>query len=131
LTEADIHGRRPTVAAVMSVELQLPPSRDRARAFEGEMRRRHEYILLELDHDAWELRDLIVTHGGVGAARRLLDSRSVSPTFRLLRRRGRLDLTVESLALDARWSSLFSDGQLVRAAERLMRAGLRPPNTAA
>jgi hypothetical protein len=95
------------------------------------MRRRHEYILLELDHDAWELRDLIVRHGGVGAAKRLLDSRSVSPTFRLLRRRGRLDLTVESLALDARWSQLFSESQRERAADRLMRAGLRPPGTAA
>ena len=44
---------------------------DRARAFEVAFRRGLEDLVLELDHDAWELRDLIAKHGGVGAATRI------------------------------------------------------------
>src|SRR4051812_16776818 len=109
-------------APTMAHEHQFSEMADRARAFEVHLRRRVEELVLELDHDAWELRDLIVRHGGVGAAKRSLDARNISRTFRFLRRHRRLDLTVVSLALDHRWSPLFTAQQLERAAERLMRA---------
>lgn len=59
------------------------------------------------------------------AARRCLSSHRFSDGFDLLRQRGRLDLTLEALAVDKRFTGLFSDEEANEALTRLLEAGYR------
>lgn len=64
--------------------------------------------------------------GGPRAARGLLSSSRVSDGYTELYLRGRLDLTVEALLIQARWAPLFSDEELSIARERLAHYGYLP-----
>lgn len=59
------------------------------------------------------------------AARRCLSGSRESDGFAVLERQGRLDLTVEALAVDRRFTALFSDEQANAALSRLLSAGYR------
>lgn len=59
------------------------------------------------------------------AARRCLSSHRLSDGFDLLRQKGRLDLTLEALAVDKRFTGLFSDEEANEALTRLLEAGYR------
>lgn len=59
----------------------------------------------------------------VKAARRCLSSHRLSDGFDLLRQKGRLDLSLEALAVDKRFTGLFSDEEANEALTRLLEAG--------
>jgi hypothetical protein len=73
----------------------------------------------ELDYHPLQLREMAHQHGALGAVRRLVKSPTPSDGFVRLWTAGRLDLTVESLALDPRFGSLFSEDDLRAARRRL------------
>ncbi len=57
------------------------------------------------------------------AARRILSGRRLSDGFQQLGARGRLDLSLEALAVDKRFTLLFSDEEANEALTRLLEAG--------
>jgi hypothetical protein len=58
-------------------------------------------------------------HGGVGAARRLLQQKGISAGLLKLRARDRLDLAMETLVLAPDYAPLFTDEERAIAARRL------------
>ena len=67
-------------------------------------------------------KQMVEQNGGVGAAKKLLHSNSVSTGFSKLFEKGRLDLTVESLvANNEKWHPLFTEEEINKA-----KAILRP-----
>ncbi len=58
-------------------------------------------------------------------AQRVLDGRRLSDGFSQLQRLGRLDLSLEALAVDKRFTGLFTDAQANEALARLLEAGYR------
>jgi hypothetical protein len=93
----------------MSTELE--------EAFGHAMRDLYFRIGRETGYWAHRLRDMIRTRGGVEAARRAIAHTTAG--FERLEKQGRLDLTVEVLALDARFRSLFSTEEWEVAQQRL------------
>jgi hypothetical protein len=70
---------------------------------------------------------MVIELGGVNAAKRLINNPDVSEGFLTLLRKGRLDLSVEALAVDnSEYHVLFSSDELVRAKTRLLAVGYRP-----
>lgn len=61
--------------------------------------------------------------GGAEAARRCLGGSRCSDGFALLQDKGRLDLSLEALALEAAFGSLFTDDEINEAIRRLLEAG--------
>ena len=59
------------------------------------------------------------------AAHRCLSSHRESDGFRILADKGRLDLSLEALAVDKRFTGLFSDEEANTALTRLLTAGYR------
>jgi len=58
-------------------------------------------------------------------AHRLLSGRRLSDGFSQLEALGRLDLSLEALAVDRRFTALFSDAEANEALTRLLEAGYR------
>ncbi len=58
-------------------------------------------------------------HGGVAAAKRLLETRGVSKGLLKLGEKNRLDLAMETLVLKPEYSPLFTDEERAIAARRL------------
>lgn len=61
----------------------------------------------------------------VKAAQRCLSSRRLSDGFTQLQALGRLELTLEALAIDKRFTGLFSDEEANEALTRLLEVGYR------
>jgi hypothetical protein len=59
------------------------------------------------------------------AAHRCLSGHRESDGFEILAAKGRLDLSLEALAVDKRYTSLFSDEEANNALTRLLYAGYR------
>ena len=59
------------------------------------------------------------------SARRILDGRRLSDGFSALAEQGRLDLSLEALAVDRLFTGLFTDEQANEALTRLLEAGYR------
>jgi hypothetical protein len=64
--------------------------------------------------------------GGLAAAKFLINSPTVSEGYAKLWERGRLDLSVEPLVLDARWRPLFEPQELERARPHLRDYASKP-----
>jgi hypothetical protein len=62
------------------------------------------------------------SHGGVGAARRLLQQKGLSKGLRKLREKDRLDLAMETLVLAPEYQVLFTDEERAIAGRRLTEA---------
>ena len=62
-------------------------------------------------------------HGGVGAARKLLQRDGVSQGLAKLASLNRLDLAMETLVLDPAYQPLFTDAERAVATQRLDQAG--------
>ena len=60
---------------------------------------------------------------GIKNAHRILSSNRESDGVTLLAQQGRLDLSLEALAIDKRFTSLFSDDEANNALDRLLGAG--------
>ena len=58
-------------------------------------------------------------------ARHCLEGRRLSDGFNALREAGRLELSLEALAIDGRYTGLFTDVQANEALTRLLEAGYR------
>ncbi len=57
------------------------------------------------------------------AAHRILGGRRLSDGFNVLRQKGRLELSLEALVVDKRFTGLFSDDEANEALMRLLEAG--------
>ena len=58
-------------------------------------------------------------------AKRILSGRRLSDGFNQLQAKGRLDLSLEALVIDKRFTGLFSDDEANEALTRLLEAGYR------
>ena len=58
-------------------------------------------------------------------AKRILSGRRLSDGFNQLQAKGRLDLSLEALVIDKRFTGLFSDEEANEALTRLLEAGYR------
>lgn len=76
----------------------------------------------ELGYDPRYFREMVLQHGAVGAVRRLLASSTPSDGFVRLWEAGRLDLTVEAMAVDPRFAALFGERERDIAQRRLDRS---------
>lgn len=79
----------------------------------------------ELRYNPRYFRVMVTQYGALGAARRLLNAPAVSDGFVSLWDRGRLDLSVEALAVDERFAHLFTEEELATARRRLAEFGYR------
>jgi hypothetical protein len=70
---------------------------------------------------------MVVETGGLATARYLLHAEKVSDGYTALWERGRLDLTVEAMVLDAKWRPLFTDEERGIAVARLRLYGYAGP----
>ena len=59
------------------------------------------------------------------AAHRCLSGRRLSDGFNALKDKGRLELSLEAIAIDKRYTGLFSDEEANEALTRLLEAGYR------
>ncbi|MEQ3553255.1 DUF262 domain-containing protein [Pseudonocardia nematodicida] len=73
----------------------------------------------ELGYDPRYFREMVLLHGAVGAVRRLLASPTPSDGFVRLWEAGRLDLSVEAMAVDPRFAVLFGEHERAVAQARL------------
>ncbi|MGI5246659.1 AAA domain-containing protein [Dactylosporangium sp. CA-139066] len=87
--------------------------------FHRAMIRLYERARDEAGYTATVFRSMLADKGGVATARQLLNAPTVSDGFTALWERGRLDLTVERLAMRPEFSSLFTQSQLNTARSRL------------
>ena len=71
-------------------------------------------------------RNMVRDSGGLTTAKTLLNASGISDGFTCLWDAGRLDLTVEAVALLPQWASLFTPEELATARQRLEDAGYRP-----
>ncbi|MBQ7817797.1 MAG: hypothetical protein IJ388_03265 [Oscillospiraceae bacterium] len=62
---------------------------------------------------------------GMKNAHRIMSSNRESDGFSLLAQKGRLDLSLEALVIDKRFTALFSDDEANNALDRLLNAGHR------
>lgn len=86
----------------------------------------YERAKTEANYHATRFIQLVADHGGLQAARMLIMSPTPSDGFVALWEARRLDLTVEALVLDQKWSQLFSEAELRSARQRLSEYGLSP-----
>lgn len=91
--------------------------------FDVAMMRIYQRALAEVGYRATRFHNMLCDHGGLETARILLHSSEVSDGYVALWKRGRLDLTVEALILDAEWSTLFSNAEREIARQRLHEYG--------
>jgi hypothetical protein len=76
-------------------------------------------VLKECRYDEKVFLKMIAQSGARNAAKSLLAAHHVQPGLRGLRRLGRLDLSVEHLVIQPRWSDLFASYEREAAMERL------------
>lgn len=81
----------------------------------------------EADYNAARFLGMVSERGGLETARHLLHAPTVSDGYAALWERRRLDLTVEALILDSRWTLLFSEEERRIAIDRLRDYGFTGP----
>lgn len=95
--------------------------------FEGEMIERvYRTTGRETGYWASYFLRAVRSHGGVGAARRLLQQKGLSKGLRTLREKERLDLAMETLVLAPEYQVLFTDEERAVAGRRLEEARALP-----
>jgi hypothetical protein len=113
------HGSAPGFA-------QAPDTEVRA-AFERAMKDIYVRALREANYPARYFLEMLSTYGGLGTAHKLLATSEVSSGFTALYERDRLDLTVEALAIQPKFVSLFTDEEIEIAYQRLRDLGYTLP----
>jgi hypothetical protein len=74
----------------------------------------------EAKYNAQRFLQMVVDHGGLEAARMLINAEAVSDGYTALWERGRLDLTVEAMVLSApQFHALFTENELAICRNRL------------
>ena len=97
-----------------------------ADQFHAEMIGIYETALRECGYRANRFLQMVLEHGGLGAAQRLLASGDMSNGFAALWDLGRLDLTVEALVLKPKYAPLFTEDEKSIARARLTECDYRP-----
>ena len=67
----------------------------------------------------------VAAEDALKTARRSLSGTRLSDGFNLLQQKGRLDLSLEALVIDKRFTQLFTDEEANEALTRLLEAGYR------
>ena len=93
--------------------------------FHHRMMQVYEQAKDECEYDAHRFRNLVLSEGGVMAAKKLLSSNRYSEGLTRLWEEGRLDISMEAAVLEPEWSSLFSDDELETARKRLSELGYK------
>lgn len=91
--------------------------------FAQRMRHIYDRARNEANYTASYFLSMLADLGPFATARRLLNAPAVSDGFAALWERGRLDLTVEALVLDPKFTDLFDDHELDAARRRLQQFG--------
>jgi hypothetical protein len=87
--------------------------------FHKAMIRIYEDAKREAGYNATRFLQMVSEQGGLATAKQLITMGQPSDGFTALWERGRLDLTVESLALQQQYADLFTDEELAAAEDRL------------
>ncbi len=96
-------------------------------AFEKAMHGIYTRAKLEAGYNASIYLQMLHRHGGLGTAKQLINSTTVSQGYTALSERGRLDLTVEALVIASpQWHDLFTADELARCRNRLREYGYLP-----
>ena len=80
----------------------------------------------DLGYRPTRFRQTVHEHGGVGAAKRLLNGPVAQSGLTTLWELGRLDISMEALVVRERWKPLFSDEERQAARDRLSAYGYDP-----
>lgn len=88
------------------------------KAFHGRMVEVYQ-AAKAVGYNATRFLGMLSEHGGFETARILLNAPTVSDGYTALWERGRLDLTVEAIVLEPRWTTLFTDPERRIAVKRL------------
>lgn len=83
----------------------------------------HEQAKFECHYHATRFRNLVLSEGGLNAAKQLLGSRHYSEGLTRLWEEGRLDISIEAAVLEEIWGSLFTPDELETAKIRLTELG--------
>lgn len=102
------------------VDVLTPPDADLVRRFDADMEDIHVQAKA-IGYNASRFLIMLREHGGLETAHRLLRSPGISDGFTELWMLGRLDLTVEALAIRPEYEPLFSIQEIAVARERLAR----------
>lgn len=84
----------------------------------------------EAGYKATRFLQMLNEHRGLATAQLLLHSSNVSDGYTALWERKRLDLTVEALILQSKWSELFDDDERELARKRLEQYGFETSSIA-
>ena len=87
----------------------------------------HELAKAELNYHATRFQSLVLSVGGVNAAKQLLSTRYYSEGLTRLWEEGRLDISMESAVLESNWQELFTPDELETAKLRLTELGYDIP----
>lgn len=85
-------------------------------------------IAAEHGYDPKYLREMLSQHGGLGAAKRLINSPSPQYGLNRLARLKLLHISVEAHIADLRWASLFDYDERTEARKRLIARNYKFPN---
>lgn len=91
---------------------------DIERQFHVEMEGNYR-AAIEIGYHATRFWGMVIEHGGLEAAKRLLRAPKEQSGLTQLWELRRLDLSVEALVLQERWDTLFSDEERQKARNRL------------
>lgn len=117
-------------APAQDVESKAPGANESARveaglesSFHAAMAQIYVRAKAEAGYNATRYLQMVSENGGLATANQLLHASNVSDGFTHLWERGRLDLSVEALVLEPKWSPLFTSDDLRIARERLKAYG--------
>jgi len=94
------------------------------KAFDLAMEDVYSKALKECGYKASYYRRMLTDYGALGTAQMLIGASQPSDGFTALWELKRLDLTVEFVALNARWSALFTESELATSRQRLLDYGM-------
>lgn len=119
---------RPTTGAAVedttpAPQLSTRSSNDLVKQFDAAMKDVYVRAKREAGYDAKAYLGMLAEYGGLGTAKRLLSSDSVSVGFVALWDRKRIDLAVENVVLRPEFAALFTDDERQTARQRLLEYG--------
>ena len=91
--------------------------------FHEEMVNIYRNALTQAHYKATKVLEMVTMQGGLATAKALLHTPHLPDGFAELWRRGRLDLTMEYMLVQAPWNRLFTEEELRVARERLAAHG--------
>ncbi|WP_262048072.1 hypothetical protein [Bradyrhizobium sp. Bra78] len=105
---------------------------DRNAAFDKAMFDIYRRAKDEANYNATIFLKMLTDTDGLTTAKTLINAPKESDGYTTLFMKGRLDLTVEAVVTEnAKWSSLFTDHEIAKAKDRLLKFEYRPKNWSA